>query len=174
MLTAVLVALAVVVLFLLAYGATRPARFRVERSARLKASPERIFPHLADFHRWGAWSPWEKLDPTMKRTFSGAESGKGAAYAWEGNNKAGQGKMEILEATPAKIVIDLQFQKPFAAHNQAEFSLEPRGEATQISWAMTGRSPFPIRVMSLFFSMDKMVGKDFEAGLANLGAVVEQ
>ena len=131
--------LVVVVAALLIYAATLPDSFRIERSAVLKAPPEKIFALINDFHPWPAWSPWEKVDPALKRSYSGAPSGKGAAYAWEGNNKVGSGRMEILESVPAsRIAIKLDFLKPFEAHNMAEFTLAPAGGGTTVTWAMSG------------------------------------
>jgi uncharacterized protein YndB with AHSA1/START domain len=166
----ILAALAVV----LALAAMRPDDFRVQRAERIHAPPERIFAAINDFHRWSAWSPWERMDPAMKRSFSGADSGKGAVYAWEGNSKVGAGRMEILDSTsPSLIRIKLDFIKPFEGHNTAEFTLTPGGDATDLRWAMFGRSPFVAKVMGLFVSMDRMIGKDFEAGLANLKRLAE-
>jgi hypothetical protein len=167
--------LVVAVAALLIVAALKPGAFRIQRSAIIKAPPDKIYPHINDFHNWGSWSPWEKLDPALKRTYSGAASGQGAVYEWEGNKQVGKGRMEITQATPSsKIEIKLDFLKPFEAHNTAEFSLEPQGDATNITWAMHGRQPFLLKVMSLFFSMDKMVGKDFEAGLATLKTIAEK
>jgi hypothetical protein len=171
--------IAIVVLVLvagvLAIAATRPDTFRVERSVSIQAPPEKIFPLIEDFHNWGAWSPWENRDPAMKRTHSGAARGKGAAYAWEGNNAVGSGRMTIAESSPpSKVTIDLDFLKPFEAHNVADFTLTPEGGATRVTWAMHGPSPFFSKVMQVFLSMDSMVGKDFEAGLANLKAAAEK
>jgi len=166
--------LAVAVVALLAYAATRPDTFRVARSITIKAPPEKIFGFIDDFHRWGAWSPYEKMDPAMTRTFEGAQSGKGAAYAWAGK-KVGEGRMEILETTPSsKIVIKLDFTKPMTAHNTAIFTLQPQGEMTEVTWAMEGASPYMAKIMGLVFSMDAMVGKDFETGLSNLKAEAEK
>lgn len=160
---------------LLIFAATRPDTFRVERTARINAPAEKIFPLIDDFHRWSAWSPYEKLDPAMKRTFGGTASGKGATYAWEGNDKAGAGSMQIVESTPAsKVAIKLDFIKPFEGHNTAEFKLQPQGEATQVTWAMYGPSPYVAKLMGIFFNMDQMIGKDFEAGLANLKTATEK
>jgi uncharacterized protein YndB with AHSA1/START domain len=160
---------------LLGFAATRPDTFRVERSASINAPPEKIFALIQDFHNWPSWSPWEKLDPAMKKTHSGSEQGTGAAYAWEGNNDVGQGHMEITDATsPSKVVIKLDFLKPFEAHNMAEFTLEAKGAATTVIWAMHGPNPYLAKVMQLFCSMDSMVGKYFEAGLANLKAQAEK
>jgi len=148
--------------------------FRVERRSLIQASPDRIFPLISDFHAWSRWSPWEKLDPDLKRTFSGEAAGRGSVYSWEGNAKVGVGRMEILEAeAPSRLRIRLDFLKPFEAHNEAHFNLEPEGAATRVIWAMTGPRPFPMKVMGLFMSMDSMVGKDFEAGLANMKSLAE-
>ena len=172
-----IIALVVVVLIvaLLVFAATKPDIFRVQRSASINAPPEKIFPLINDFHRWSAWSPYEKLDPTMKRTYSGAANGKGAMYAWEGSGKAGIGRMEIAETSPAsKITLNLDFVKPFEVHNIIDFTLEPTGDSTNVTWAMHGHSPYLAKVMHVFFDMDSMVGKDFETGLANLKALVEK
>ena len=163
------------VVALLGYATTRPDSFRIERSTTIKAQPDKIFALINDFHQWQAWSPWEKMDPAMKRSFSGAASGKGTAYAWEGNDKVGAGSMEITATTPPnQLTIKLDFIKPFEGHNTAEFTLAPAGDSTQVTWAMHGPSPFIAKVMGIFFSMDSMVGKDFEAGLANMKAAAEK
>ena len=129
---------------------------------------------LADFHGWDAWSPWEKMDPAMKRSYSGAPKGKGAVYAWEGNGKVGQGRMEITDAAPARVAMNLDFVKPFEAHNKVEFLLAPKGDATEVSWSMVGPVPYFAKVLHVFVDMDRMVGGQFEAGLANLKAVAEK
>ncbi len=168
---------------LLAVAVARPNSFRVERSVAIKAPAERIYGHIADFRAWPAWSPWEKRDPALKRQFDGPASGRGAAYAWEGNQDAGSGRMEITEAVPPlKIVIDLRFLKPMAARNTAEFTLQGEGggggknesTGTRVTWAMHGPSPFLTKLMDLVFGIDRMVGPDFEAGLANLKTVAEK
>ena len=165
----------VLIAAILIYAANQPDNFRVQRSTTIKAPPEKIFPLITDLHSWGSWSPWEKMDPAMKRTYSGAASGKGAAYAWEGNSKVGEGRMEITEASPpSKVSIKLDFLKPFEAHNTAEFTLEPKGDSTNVTWAMYGPSAYVAKVMGVFVSMDSMIGKDFEAGLANLKAAAEK
>lgn len=171
------IAIVVVVLIagVLVFAATRPDAFRVERSVNIKAPPEKIYPYFDDFNHWAAWSPWEKLDPAMKRTFSGAPRGKGSVYAWEGNSKVGAGRMEILESSPSsKLLIKLDFIKPFEGHNTAEYTLTPSGDTTQVTWAMYGPAPYISKLMGVFVSMDKMIGKDFEAGLANLKAAAEK
>jgi uncharacterized protein YndB with AHSA1/START domain len=169
------IALVVLIAAVVIIAATKPDTFRIERSASLKAPPERIFALINDFHNWGAWSPWEKMDPNLKRTFSGQPSGTGSIYEWEGNKKVGQGRMEIKESSPSrKIIIQLDFLKPFEAYNTAEFTLDPVGDSTNVNWAMHGRQPFMFKVMKVFMNMDKLVGKDFEAGLANLKAQTEK
>ena len=175
MLKTIAIAVVVVVGGFLIYAATRPDTFRVERTATIKAPPERIFPLINDFQRWGAWSPFEKKDPAMKRTLSGAPSGSGAVYEWDGNKEIGQGRMEIVESVPpSRVTLKLDFTRPFKAHNIVDFTLEPRGDSTQVTWAIHGPSPFISKVMGIVFNMDKMIGKDFEAGLAALKTVSEQ
>ncbi|SCX74715.1 SRPBCC family protein [Variovorax sp. EL159] len=160
---------------LLIFAATRPDTFRVERTARIQAPAEKIFPLIDDFHRWGTWSPYEKLDPEMKRTFGGSASGKGATYAWDSKGKAGAGRMEIAESSPSsKIAINLDFTSPMEGHNLAEFTLQPQGDATMVTWSMQGKSPYVAKLMGIFFNMDQMIGKDFEAGLANLKTATEK
>lgn len=162
---------------ILLFALTRPDSFAVQRTAQINASPDQILPLIADFHRWAEWSPWEKLDPNMKRTYSGAESGQGAKYAWEGNNKVGAGSMEIVDlssAAPMRVGMALHFIKPFEAHNKAEFTLMPVVGGTQVTWSMSGKNSYPSKVMSILINMDKMIGKSFDEGLANLKAVIEK
>ena len=171
------VAIAVLVLIagVLIVASTRPDTFTVQRSTTIKAPPERIFAIVNDFHRWVDWSPWEKLDPAMKRTLGGAPSGKGATYAWEGNSKAGQGRMEIIESKPpGKVGIQLDFIRPFEGHNIAEFSFTPQADGTQVNWVMRGPTPFVSKLMQVFVSLDTMICKDFDEGLANLKALAEK
>jgi uncharacterized protein YndB with AHSA1/START domain len=171
------VGLAVVVLvaIILVLAAIRPGEFKVERSVSINAPAERIFPLINGLHNWSSWSPYEKLDPAMKRTLSGPAEGVGAAYEWEGNNKVGAGRMEITKSTPPSSVgIALDMLKPMAAHHDVEFNLESQGDATKVSWSMQGKCPYHIKVISLFVNMDKMVGRDFEEGLANLKNLVEK
>jgi len=169
---------AVVVILIAAvlmFAATKPDSFSVQRATSIKAAPEKIFALLDDFHNWGVWSPWEKMDPSMKRTFNGPANGKGSVYEWEGKRKVGQGRMEITDASaPSQVTIKLDFIKPFEGHNVAEFVLEPKGDSTNVTWTMRGPSPYIAKLMSVFFSMDSMIGKDFEAGLANLKAAAER
>lgn len=168
-----LLVLAAIVIVIIA--ATKPNTFRIQRSATINAPPEKVFPLINDFHNWLSWSPWEKLDPNLKRTHSGAASGQGAVYEWVGNKKVGQGRMEILESSPpSRITIKLDFIKPFETHNTTEFTLAGQGGSTDVTWAMMGQMPFMFKVMTTFMSMDKMVGKDFEAGLASMKAIAEK
>jgi uncharacterized protein YndB with AHSA1/START domain len=170
---AVVLAIAIAIVLILA--STKPDTFSVQRAATMKAPPETIFALINDFHQWGKWSPWEHKDPAMQRTFSGAQSGKGSVYAWDGNKNVGSGRMEILEASaPSKIVIKLDFFKPFEGHNTAEFTMLPQGDATHLTWLMHGPAPFVSRLMQVFMNMDRMIGKDFEAGLANLKKATEK
>jgi len=160
---------------LLIYAATKPDTFRVQRATSIKAPPEKVFALINDFHRWGAWSPYEKKDPAMKRTLSGAASGKGAVYEWEGNKDIGKGRMEIMDTSPpSRVTIKLDFVKPFEAHNTVDFTLEAKGDSTNVTWAIHGPSPYMSKVMSLFVSMDRMIGNDFEAGLTDLKAATEK
>ncbi|MBZ9861301.1 SRPBCC family protein [Mesorhizobium sp. CA12] len=175
MFATILIILVVIVAAVLIYAATRPNDFVVTRSASIKAPAETIFPLINDFRRWPEWSPFEKLDPGMKRTLSGAESGKGAAYAWEGNSKAGKGRMEITNSVPSSLVsLKLDFEKPFKANNSVDFTLSPSGEGTTVTWAMRGARPFIAKLMSLFMNFDTLIGKDFEAGLGNLKRLTER
>jgi uncharacterized protein YndB with AHSA1/START domain len=174
-LAVIAVIVAVIVAGILIYATTKPDSFTVKRTASIKAPPDRIFALINDLHGWAAWSPYEKKDPDMKRTFSGANQGKGAIYAWDGNKNVGTGRMEIIETTPPrKIVIKLDFLKPFEGHNTAEFTIDPQGDNSTVTWAMYGPSSFIFKVMGMFMNMDKMIGDDFAAGLSNLKAVAEK
>jgi uncharacterized protein YndB with AHSA1/START domain len=170
---AVLLAAAIAVVLILA--SRKPDTLRVQRAASIKAPPEKIYPLISDFHQWRAWSPYEDRDPNLQRSYSGAASGRGAVYEWNGNKNVGSGRMEILDAPPAqKVVIKLDFLKPFEAHNTAEFTLLPQGDTTTVTWLMHGPAPFMSKVMQVFMNMDNMIGKDFAAGLANLKRVTEK
>jgi uncharacterized protein YndB with AHSA1/START domain len=160
----------------LLFAATRPDSFRVERRALIQASPAKIFPLISDLHAFPTWSPWEKRDPAMKRTHTGPASGPGATYAWDGNKEVGSGSMQITEAVaPERVTMKLDFLTPFEAHNLVDFTLAPKdGGATEVVWAMHGPSPFVSKLMGLVFNMDKMVGRDFEEGLANMKALAEK
>lgn len=171
------ISLAVVAILAIIAGlaAMKPDSFSVKRVVSIKAPPEKIAPLITDFHQWSSWSPWENLDPNMKRNFSGAPNGKGAIYEWEGNKDVGKGRMEITEAaTPQKTVIKLDFLQPFESHNITEFTLLPQGETTTVSWDMSGPMPFISKVMSVFMSMDAVIGKDFEKGLSNMKTAAEK
>ncbi|UVK42588.1 SRPBCC family protein [Mesorhizobium sp. AR07] len=175
MFSTILIVLVVIIAAVLIYAATRPDDFVTTRSASIKAPPEAIFPLINDFNRWQTWSPYEKLDPQMKRTLSGAEGGKGAAYAWDSNGKAGKGRMEIVNSVPASLVsLKLDFEKPFRANNSVDFTLTPAGDNTVVTWAMRGSRPFIAKLMGLFMNFDTLIGKDFEAGLANLKSLSEK
>ncbi|MFC5741757.1 SRPBCC family protein [Dyella tabacisoli] len=163
------------IIALLVYASTRPDTFRVQRTATIKAAPEKIFALINDFHAWSSWSPYEKLDPNMTRAIGGSASGQGAMYEWDGNKKAGKGRMEIIESSPSsKIAIKLDFIRPFEGHNTAEFTLEPRDGGTQVTWSMYGPSPFMSKLIGIFMNLDTLIGKDFEAGLSNLKANTEK
>jgi len=166
---------AVLVAGVLIYAATRPGTLHVERTAAINAPAGRIYPLISDFHSWTSWSPYEKRDPALKRTYSGSESGKGAVYQWEGNNEVGSGRMEITDAsTPSKVVIKLDFIKPFEGHNIAQFAMQPSGNATNVTWTMDGPTPYLGKVIGVFINMDRMIGTDFETGLANLKTLAEK
>lgn len=165
----------VVIVAVLAVATTRPDTLRVQRTTSIDAPPEKIFPLINDFHNWGSWSPYEKRDPAMKRTFSGAENGKGAVYEWEGNSQVGAGRMEITDVAPSsKVTIKLDFIKPIEGHDVAEFTLEPSGDSTNVTWAMYGPNRYIGKVISVFIDMDTMIGSDFETGLANLKNITEE
>ena len=175
MLKKILIAVVVVVLALLAYAATKPNSFRVERSAVMKAPAAKVFAQVNDLRRWQAWSPWLKLDPAAKLSYSGLASGKGAVHSWAGNRKIGAGQMEITESVSAqKIVFKLDFSKPFKATHMAEFTFAPQGDSTQVTWVTYGPMTYFCKVMSVFASMDKMIGQHFEDGLAKLKSITEK
>ena len=171
------IALVVVILVagVLLYATTKPDTLRVQRTATINAPPEKIYPLITDFHRWTSWSPYERVDPAMKKTYSGAPSGKGAVYEWSGNSAVGQGRMEITDtAEPTRITVKVDFLSPFEAHDTAVFSLTPKGNATEASWTMEGQSQYVLKLMSVFTDMDAMIGKDFETGLASLKSLAEK
>lgn len=174
MITIVLIVLAAAIATLLIVAASKPNIFRVERSAVIQATPDTVHSHIHDFHKWQAWSPWEKLDPELKRTYSGADAGTGTVYEWDGNKKAGAGRMEITESVPGqRVVIQLDFLKPFKASNTTQFAFEPHDGGTRVVWTMSGPQPFMFKLMGILFNMDAAVGKDFEAGLDALKKVSE-
>jgi hypothetical protein len=170
----VVVVIVCLVALIFLYAATRPKTFRIERSAMMLASRDTIFPYIDDLQLWDQWSPWAKIDPAMQKTYVGPASGEGAVFEWDGNNKAGAGRMEIVKSkSPKQVVINLRFTRPFASENIVTLALEAKGSATQITWTMDGNAPLMFRVMGLFMNMDAMLGKDFEKGLASLKAIVE-
>jgi hypothetical protein len=175
MLTAAIIAvvIAVAVVAVLVYAATKPDKFGVQRAANIGAPPEKIFPLIDDLHAHTSWSPFEK-DPNMKRTHSGAARGKGAVYEWEGNRQVGAGRLAIIDSTPSKVTMALDMLKPFEAHNVVEFTLEPKGGSTNVTWAMRGRQPYMAKLMSTFINCDKMVGSQFEEGLVKLKVLAEK
>jgi hypothetical protein len=170
---ALVLAIAIAVLLILA--ATKPDTLRVQRATSIRAPADRIFSMINDFHQWRGWSPYEDRDPALKRTYEGPDSGQGAVYAWDGNRNVGSGRMEILEASvPSKITIKLDFFKPFEGHNTAEFTMLPQGDVTNLTWTMHGPAVFMSKLMQVFMNLDHMIGRDFEAGLANLKKLAEK
>jgi hypothetical protein len=175
MLKKILLGVLAVIVLLVLVVATRPSEFRIQRSATMGAPPPVVFALVNDFHAWPTWSPWERLDPAMKRTHSGAPSGTGAAYAWQGNDDVGEGRMTIEKSEPPSVVgIKLEFLKPFAATNTTTFTFAPEGPGTKVTWAMEGNNNFAAKAASLFMDMDKLVGADFERGLAAMKAASEK
>lgn len=171
----VLIIVVILIVGLLGIASTKPNTFRYERSTTINAPAEKIFPLIDNLHEWAKWSPYEKLDPNMKRTYDGPDSGVGAKYGWEGNSKAGTGNMLITESTPSsKILIRLEFTRPFKCVNTAEFTLRPTATGTDVTWALTGESPFINKVMQTIYPVDKMMGQSFEEGLASLKQIIEK
>jgi carbon monoxide dehydrogenase subunit G len=168
------IVIAVAIAAVLIYAATLPDTFRVERSAGIKAPPEKIYPLINDLHSMQAWSAWEKVDPGMKRAYSGAASGVGAVYEWEGNNDIGKGRMEITGSSPSQVTLRMDFIKPFAAQNTVEFTLKPEGDATRVTQAIFGPMPYMSKLFGIFCSMDKMIGGKFEESLAALKTAAEK
>ncbi len=174
MLIPILAVLAVIVVVLIAVIATRPADFRVTRKASISAHADVVFDQVNDLRKWGAWSPWEKMDATLKRTFEGPSAGEGAIYRWVGNNKVGEGSMTIIESRPDELIrIKLVFLKPFACTNAVEFQFQAEGNRTALTWSMAGKNNFMAKAVHLVMKMDKMVGGQFENGLAELQSVAE-
>jgi uncharacterized protein YndB with AHSA1/START domain len=174
MLLKILLGVAVLLAVLVAIAAMQPKTFRIVRKATLQAPAAKVFAQVNDFHKWRAWSPWEQLDPALERKYEGPPAGAGAVYSWAGNKNVGEGRMTILESVPdERVRIKLEFFKPFAATNEADFTFQPDGDATTVTWSMTGDRNFMLKCMGLVMSMDKMVGGQFEEGLANLRSVVE-
>ena len=170
----ILALIVVVVAIFCAVVAMQPEDFKITRTATINASSDKVFEQVNDFHKWEAWSPWAKIDPAMKTTYSGSATGVGSAYSWVGNNDVGEGKMAITASHPTEhIAIDLEFIKPFAANNKTEFMFKPEGDKTNVTWSMTGKNNFMMKGFGLLMNMDKLVGGDFEKGLAQMKTVVE-
>ena len=175
MIKRILLAGLVLIVGILAFAATKPDTLHVERSGSINTAPDKIFPLIDDFRNWRSWSPYENKDPDMKRIYSGAGHGKGAIYEWDGDANVGQGRMEILESQPpSKVTIKLDFITPFEGHNVAEFRVDGQGSTTAVTWAMSGPSDYMGKLISVFMDLDRMIGSDFETGLANLKRVAEQ
>src|SRR6266567_5610438 len=174
MLIKILVALAVIVLGFVGVVAMRPSEYRVARTATMSAPAPAVFAQVNDFHKWEAWNPWGKIDPAMKQAYDGAPAGIGAIYTWAGNNEVGEGRMTITESRPNDLIrIKLEFFKPFAGTNIAEFTFKPEGNQTAVTWSMTGKNNFMAKAIHLFMNMDKMIGGQFETGLAQMKSIVE-
>ena len=174
MLMKILIALAVIVIVFVVVVALRPSEYRVARTLMISAPAAAVFAQVNDFHKWDAWNPWAKIDPAMKQTYAGAPAGAGAVYTWTGNKEVGEGRMTLAESRPHELIrIDLEFLKPFAATSIAEFTFEPEGNQTVVTWSMAGKVNFVARVIHLFVDMDKMIGANFEQGLADMKSVVE-
>jgi Polyketide cyclase / dehydrase and lipid transport len=173
-LTTILTAIAAIIVVFVIIIATRPADFRITRSATISAPAAVVFAQVNDLRKWEAWSPWEKIDPALRRTFEGSSMGTGAIYRWAGNNKVGEGSMTIMESRPGEsIQIKLEFLKPFKATDTAEFTFKSEGNQTVVTWSMFGTNNFMAKALGLFVDWDKMVGSDFERGLAQLKSVAE-
>jgi hypothetical protein len=174
MLVKILIALAVIVVVLIVIVALQPSDFRVTRSATMSAPAPAVFAQVNDFHKWEAWNPWGKIDPAMKQTYEGAPAGTGAIYSWIGNNEVGEGRMTIIESHPSDLIrIKLEFFKPFAANNTAEFTFKPENNQTVVTWSMSGDKNFMAKAIHLFMNMDKMIGGQFDKGLAEMKSIVE-
>jgi hypothetical protein len=170
----ILLALLAIIVIFAVFVALQPAGFRVTRSATIDAPPATVFPQVNDFHNWDAWSPWAKIDPAMKQTYEGAPAGTGAIYRWSGDNKVGEGRMTMTESRPVdRVGIKLEFMRPFKATNTAEFTFQPQGPGTLVTWSMSGQKNFMTKAVHLFMDMDKMLGGQFDKGLAQMKAVVE-
>lgn len=174
MLKIIFITLAVIIVVLVVIIALQPSQFRVARSTTIAAPPPAVFARVNDFHRWEAWNPWGKIDPAMKQNYEGAPAGVGAVYTWVGNNEVGEGRMTIAESRPSELIrVKLEFFKPFVATNTAEFTFKPEGNQTAVSWSMFGDKNFMAKAIHLFMNMDKMIGGQFEKGLASMKSVVE-
>jgi hypothetical protein len=170
----ILIGIAVVVVAFVVIVALQPSDFRIVRSATIAAPPAAVFAQVNDFHKWEAWSPWTKLDPAAKSSFEGPSAGTGAIFRWAGNEEVGEGSMMITESHPSELIrIELEFLKPFAATNTAEFTFKPEGKQTVVTWSMFGTNNFIAKAFCLFMNMDEMVGGQFEKGLASMKSVAE-
>ena len=174
MATKILIVMPIVVVVFAGIVALQPSEFRIARTANMRAPAPAVFAQVNDFHKWEAWNPWGKLDPAMKQTYQSAPAGTGAVYTWTGNKEVGEGRMTIIESRPSDLIrINLEFFKPFAATNLAEFTFRPAGDQTAVTWSMTGKNNFMAKAIHLFMNMDKMIGAQFEQGLAQMKSVVE-
>ena len=174
MLRKVLIALAAIVIIFVVIVALQPPEFRVARSATIPAPPPALFAQVNDFHKWETWNPWGKIDPAMKQSYEGAPAGVGAIYTWTGNNEVGEGRMTITESRPSDLIrINLEFFEPFAGNSTAEFTFKPEGNQTVVTWSMTGNNNFMAKAIHLFMNMDKMIGDQFDKGLASMKSAVE-
>ena len=174
MLKTILISLAVIVIVLAVIVALQPSEFRVARSTTISASPATVFAQVNDFHKWEAWNPWGKIDPAMKQAYAGAPAGSGAIYTWAGNNEVGEGRMTITESRPNDLIlVKLEFFKPFSGNSLAEFTFKPEGNQTVVTWSMSGQNNFIAKAMCMVMNMDKMVGGEFEKGLASIKSIVE-
>ncbi len=174
MILKILIALAAILIVMVVVIATRPTEFRVERTATMAAPAPVVFAQVNDFHKWEAWSPYVKRDPAMKKSFEGAPTGVGAIYTWSGNHEVGEGRTTIIESRPSELIrIKLEFVRPFTATSTAVFTFKPEGERTAVTWSLDGRNGFPAKAMGLVMNMDRMIGDDFEKGLAHMKAIAE-
>jgi hypothetical protein len=171
----ILLGLVIIIAGILVVAAFQPDDFKVTRSGSMSAPAATVFVQVNDLHKWEAWSPWAKLDPAMKQTFEGPAAGPGAVYSWASeDSKVGHGRMTIVESRPNELIrMKLEFIKPFAATNDVEFAFKEEGNQTSVTWSMAGQKNFMFKAVGLFMNCDKMIGGDFEKGLANLKAVAE-
>ena len=174
MLKKILIAVAVIIVVMVVIVALQPTEFRVARSTTISAPAPAVFAQVNDFHKWEAWNPWGKIDPAMKQTYEGAPAGIGAIYTWAGNNEVGEGRMTLTESRPSELIrIKMEFFKPFAGISTAEFTFKPEGNQTAVTWRMSGENNFMAKAMHLFMNMDKMIGGQFDKGLAQMKSIVE-
>jgi hypothetical protein len=175
MLNVILIALGAIVAVLVVVVAMQPSEFRVVRNTTISGPAPAVFAQVNDFHKWEGWNPWGKIDPAMKQAYEGAPAGTGAVYSWIGNREVGEGRMRIIESRPSDLIrIDLEFFKPFAGNSIAEFTFTPEGNQTAVTWSMTGTNNFTAKAIHLFMNMDKMIGGQFEKGLAAMKSIVEK